>query len=122
MKNLYVDLATGATVTLGIRSGKPRTKWLNKVWCPPEFRNRGVATRLMQKVLAEADAEGITLTLVVCSDLDGGPEDQDLIRWYIKLGFEADSVLCFTRFPTNAVHKKRSRFHGESLGRAVCMG
>lgn len=97
MKHYYEDPLTGASVTLARRD--TGVKWVNKIWCPPVFRGKGNATRLMRQVFAAADAEGITLTLVVCSDLDGGPEDEDLCRWYEKLGFVKTSPLCYTRYP-----------------------
>lgn len=96
MKRFYEDLHTGATVTLSRFKGG---YWVDKVFCPHDQRGKGAATRVMRRVLADADAKGITLKLVIAEDGDGGPDNVQLERWYNKLGFVVDATITYVRKP-----------------------
>lgn len=57
-------------------------------------RGNGVARGLMQRVLADADAEGVRLYLAIQPDGTPRSLDEDQLRaWYSRLGFTVDPSL-----------------------------
>ena len=56
------------------------------------LRGRGIARGLMARVLADADAEGAAIYLVIDPDGTGLDEDQ-LREWYRRLGFVKDPTI-----------------------------
>ena len=66
-------------------------KWLRSLYCEPEQRRTGAATRLMRQIIAQADATRVALVLhPLAGDADGDPDAPDterLERWYRSLGF-----------------------------------
>jgi len=73
-----------AIVDLTCMSGK---LWeVNRINTPRLHRERGVARELMRQVTHDADAEGATLRLLI--NPSDGLQWQDLVLWYMRLGFE----------------------------------
>jgi N-acetylglutamate synthase-like GNAT family acetyltransferase len=80
MKNVYHDLAYGATIDL---SPGGRFCLLNRI--AVQKRGQGAGARLMAQVLADADAESVDLMLSV--DPSPGTDYSRLRAWYERLGF-----------------------------------
>lgn len=100
MRNAYFDAETGASITLSrCQIAKRPGKTIDKVFVPPRSRGKGAASRLLRQILALADREGLTLRLVISSDQDGGPDDEQLERWYTSLGFERQGFTWLVRVP-----------------------
>lgn len=94
MQSVYSDVEHYSTVSLmEIEIG-----WLiTGVEVNRKFRGHGYASKLIGKVLEEADRERTTLLLTVDPDGTGMNHDQ-LRTWYSKLGFipysgEEDSLI-----------------------------
>jgi predicted N-acetyltransferase YhbS len=81
MQNIYHDLAYGATADLMI--GKPFTLLTRLA---VQKRGQGAGKRLMERVLTDADEEGIDLMLSV--DPSPGIDEARLRAWYQRLGFQ----------------------------------
>lgn len=58
---------------------------LNRINVPKPYRGRGFASTLLRTILADADREGVRLTLGV--DSSGGLSVQQLVAWYKRHGF-----------------------------------
>lgn len=87
MKGTYSDIDHWSTVDLiDIGIGY----LITRVEVMKQFRGKGHASRLLGKVIEDADREGVTLHLSV--EPDGSEESIDekgLLQWYDKLGFKA---------------------------------
>jgi ribosomal protein S18 acetylase RimI-like enzyme len=59
--------------------------WIDWVYVPPGFRDAGLGGQLMRRVLQDADAHGVRLSLEAraCGETDQAA----LERWYEKFGF-----------------------------------
>lgn len=67
-------------------------EWLlTRVAVPRPHRGTGVARELLRRVLADADAEGVTLRLSVVPYGNGGLERRELAEWYARHGFRVDA-------------------------------
>lgn len=64
---------------------------ITRINVPKEFRNKGVASKLLQRVLDEADKEKINLWLEISAS-DGLNYDQ-LEAWYKRHGFKGTTIL-----------------------------
>jgi ribosomal protein S18 acetylase RimI-like enzyme len=87
MRSVYFDRETRGIVDLVDTSSwcGSKTFLITRINVPPQYRRRGVATSLLQQVLADADKEGVTLWLEVLSS--GDMTDEQLGKWYEKFGF-----------------------------------
>jgi GNAT superfamily N-acetyltransferase len=62
---------------------------LNRVITTAKYRGQGYARKTMADCLMDADIEGVTLLLQVIGEgRDEDPDDELLIAWYGRLGFE----------------------------------
>lgn len=123
MRNVFIDAETGASISLSRcringRSGKS----VDKVYCPPAHRGKGIAGRLFRQILAQADAEGLMLRLVIASDDDGGPDDTELERWYTSLGFKRTGFCWYVRVPNGNETLHASRVSSQDRTRPLFMG
>ncbi len=66
---------------------RDQCRWVRKVYVPAEHRGKGQATFLMHKIIGKAQDAGLTLLLTPGAFDEDGPEDDQLERWYRKLGF-----------------------------------
>lgn len=80
-----VRLGKGQIARIKLEQQTPTDAWIDWVFVPPAHRGKGLAGRLMARVLADADAAGITVSLEprACAGLDQGA----LERWYQGFGF-----------------------------------
>lgn len=85
MKTCYVDKEHRAIADI-IRPGELTPNWtISRINVPAEYRGKGVGGKLLREILADADAEGVTLQLeIMPSD---GLTYEELRRWYISYGF-----------------------------------
>lgn len=92
MKSMYIDRETRAIIDIDL-PGDDGLRWISRVNVPTASRGQGVARRLMEKVLIDADADGITLALWVIPTGRTGvdPGVGGLVAWYERLGFERGS-------------------------------
>lgn len=75
-----------------------RVYTINRIWVAPSHRGKGFGSQVMQKVLADADAQGITLRLLVAPQ--DGLKYEELVAWYERCGFvQSDSILVYYRQP-----------------------
>jgi GNAT superfamily N-acetyltransferase len=61
---------------------------IERISVRPTLRGQGIASRLLDRVCADADAEGVVLTLLV--QPEGGRRSMtygELMRWYARRGF-----------------------------------
>lgn len=85
MKHMYADIENGVIIHLmDIGDG-----WLvTSVGVQSHQRGTGAASRLLDEVLKEADAEGVSMFLSI--EPDGTGLDAATLRsWYERKGFEA---------------------------------
>lgn len=85
MKTCYVDMETRSIADL-IAPGELAPGWcISRINVPEPHRGKGNGTKILKRILADADAEGRTLWLEVHSS---GPLDNNqLIDWYTRHGF-----------------------------------
>lgn len=106
MRETYFDFATRGVVNL------TRMRWdgmdepdvwnVCRVNTPPVDRGKGVAARLMEDVLQQADTEGVTLWLWI--NPSGPMNYSDLADWYNRLGFRRTFLLSHTADFTGTVY------------------
>lgn len=93
MRNQYIDVKTGAVCLLSrYRDGRR----IDRIWVPEAHRQKGAGNRLLKHVLLAADAEQITLRLIICADDDSDMDNLALQRWYRSLGFDNDDGALYT--------------------------
>lgn len=86
--NLRYRHETGlAKLSLGEDEDYPGGWWIDWLSVPIFDRGKGYSRRVMDLVLADADRDGVVLTLAAhsCGDMDHA----DLISFYERLGFVA---------------------------------
>jgi GNAT superfamily N-acetyltransferase len=104
MRTAFIDEETGASISVSrCRIGGRNGRTIDKVYCPPAHRGKGIAGRLFRQILAQADREGLMLRLIVSGDDDGGPDDEQLASWYTSLGFERVGFSWYVRVPNGKV-------------------
>lgn len=86
------ELMEGASLMVGMCEGvpaamRPRLREISKVFVPEQFRRQRRATALLNFVCQEADANRITLLLVVEPYGKDGPTAEQLKDWYEQFGF-----------------------------------
>lgn len=101
MKNIYFDPKTRAIADLtGIGEMVPKTRTITRINVPADYRGRGLGTRLLKKILADADAFGVALSLEI---MPSGPLDYDALEaWYRRHGFRP-----WKKFPLVFIRKPR---------------
>lgn len=92
MKDTYANVEDGSCIHL-MELGPPASDWMiTSVGVQRSLRGRGAAGRLLDLVLAEADAEGTLLILSV--QPDGTGLDEDTLRaFYGRRGFRLAPLL-----------------------------
>ena len=94
MDNCYVDPEHNAIADLiRYRDGK----LLTRINVPREHRGRGIASKLLKRITADADRTGTTLYAWV-SPSDGLGENA-LSAWYRRNGFRLEQTRRMTRTP-----------------------
>jgi ribosomal protein S18 acetylase RimI-like enzyme len=73
-----------ATVAIYRRHG---VLWMTDVWTSPDHRRKGLASKLIRAALDQFGAESIYLH--VAAHTDQPLDDQALIAWYQRFGFES---------------------------------
>jgi GNAT superfamily N-acetyltransferase len=63
--------------------------YFNRIYTPPQYRNKGYGTKVLKQVIAWADKEGqhIYLDRNAYGAETGGLNDAQLEKWYSKYGF-----------------------------------
>ena len=69
------------------RCSHPQGYAITEVYVPANYRQQGIATRLMEEVIEDAELEEETLALRVAPYGDGLMEVEQLEDWYARLGF-----------------------------------
>lgn len=87
MRSSYVNVEEGAVVHLMEITGG--AVWIVTSVAVPLRRNRGkgAASRLLDRVLVDSDAEGVQLVLSVEPDGTDGLDFEALQRFYVRHGF-----------------------------------
>lgn len=85
-KDYAIRLAKGAIARISLTQESATRARIDWVFVPPAFRGQGLAARILEQVLADADRAGVTLILEAraCAGLDQAA----LERWYAGFGFE----------------------------------
>jgi GNAT superfamily N-acetyltransferase len=74
-----------------------KTLMLTRINVPTPYRGQGHASKLLKQILADADAEGITIHLHASPS--GGLDESQLIAWYERHGFVTKNCLIMERNP-----------------------
>lgn len=106
MRPCYFDFGPGSQWTNSIvdlippdEFGRPPgSPWvITRINVPAKHRGQGHGTRMLKRVLDDADADGVMLEL---SPLASGPLDREaLVAWYHRHGFEVSEWPTMTRAP-----------------------
>lgn len=101
MKNIYIDKTTRSIADLtNMGEMVPKTMTITRINVLPEHRGRGLGSRLLKTILADADAAGVALSLEI---MPSGPLDYDALeRWYRRHGFRP-----WKKFPLVFIRKPR---------------
>lgn len=101
MQNCYVDTRTRAIADLtNVGEMVPKTRTITRINVPHEHRGRGLGTKLLRQILADADAEGVALSLEI---MPSGPLDYAALEaWYRRWGFRP-----WKKFPSVFIRKPR---------------
>lgn len=85
MKNCFVDFEYNAIADL-TPEFVPNTWTITRINVPKPSRGKGIGTKLLNEICAEADRNKVTLTLEIMpsGDLDYGA----LHAWYLRHGFK----------------------------------
>lgn len=81
-----IRLDKGAIARISLTQESATRARIDWVFVPPSFRGRGLAARILNQVLADADLAGATLVLEAraCAGLD----QEALEAWYAGFGFQ----------------------------------
>jgi GNAT superfamily N-acetyltransferase len=98
MRECYsIKLSIAALAVADLQWEDEGVYWLTRINVPRAYRRRGVGTRLLKRILRDANREEATIKLgVVCSDRTMG--QRALRAWYKKHGFkptETQDVLIY---------------------------
>lgn len=97
MKGSYWHEPTGTSIDMTPDFQDPTVFEVNRVFTPAGSRGQGGAKALAEQVIADADAEGITLTGWINPY---GPMDEgQLASFYQRFGAVADERGIYTRTP-----------------------
>lgn len=86
MNHGYFDLKSGAQVDLIHGKLDDQISIITRIVVPKNSRGQRHASKLMERVLEDADAEQVMLVLAVES-YDDGLTNEQLAEWYERLGF-----------------------------------
>lgn len=86
METCYVDNQVYGIADL-IHPGEllPGTWVISRINIPERFRGMGHGSKLLKRIVAQADAEGVILGLTI--NPYGAMDYEDLEAWYIRYGF-----------------------------------
>lgn len=103
MKNCFVDLDTRGILDLSPEM-VPDSWTITRISVPAEHRRRGVGNKLLGEALAEADREGIKLTLEI--NPYGAMTYDELESWYMRNGFRHHPRYggFYIRYPSPPTH------------------
>lgn len=76
---------------------EPNTYLLTRINVPTKLRGHGVGSLLLDKILAQADALGVTIVLE--AHASGGMGNKNLVDWYKRRGFETQVLGTMARKP-----------------------
>lgn len=97
MKSAYIDVPSRAMINTS-PTDESDTYEVNRVSVPARnMRGKGIASILMKELLAEADKEGVTLTLWIHPS--GGLTYEQLESWYMRCGFVEQEIGNYLRVP-----------------------
>jgi GNAT superfamily N-acetyltransferase len=87
MDSCYVDYEhRGIADVTNLGEMVPKTRTITRINIPEESRGRGLGTKLLRRILADADAEGVILSLEI---MPSGPLDYNALEaWYRRWGFK----------------------------------
>ena len=95
MRSNYIDTTTGASAALT----RGFNNWMIvRISVPEARRDRGYGTRLLKRILADADQDG--RVLVLCPIAGNGLTESQLRAWYARHGFRTRNALTLERLPT----------------------
>lgn len=85
MKATYIDFKTRsiADVSTGVLSQE--WAWIHRINVPASHRGKGIGSKLLREICADADSENTELRLVVSPS--GDLNFTDLYEWYSRYGF-----------------------------------
>lgn len=101
-----LEVALSVAVPMHMRSA---TREIAKLSVPLTHRRKHLATALLNLVCQEADANSITLLLIVEPFGGDGPDEEQLIAWYEKFGFQRLQDVPSGAFMARKVHQAESR-------------
>ena len=106
MKHEYLDNRTGASAFLTRVQRDGRVWNLARITVYPSYRGRGYGTRMLKRILADADREGVELRLYVCGG--NGLTDEQLTAWYKRYGFTVRNALMMERLPKQPMKEQQN--------------
>lgn len=120
MKTCYVDIEHRAIADL-IAPGELTPNWtITRINVPEKFRGNGLGSKLLDEILADADAEGQALQLEI---LPSGPLDYDQLEaWYKRRGFRRTVGGYMKRTPAALEGKAVDQGYYEGVQLAEAMG
>ncbi len=83
MKQIYIDEKSSAIADLV--EIHPKCYLVTRINVPKSSRGKGIASRLLDKILGNADTEGVTLEVHPMPS--GGLTRKELVKWYERHGF-----------------------------------
>jgi GNAT superfamily N-acetyltransferase len=85
VKTCYVDFEHRAIADL-VSPGELTPNWtITRINVPKKERGKGYGSALLKQILADADAEGVTLQLEPTPS--DGLDYDELVLWYVRYGF-----------------------------------
>lgn len=86
MDNIYILKKSRSIADLtGVGDMVPGTRTITRINVPSEHRSKGLGSKLLGRICADADREAVSLSLEI---LPSGPLSyEDLQRWYVRYGF-----------------------------------
>lgn len=89
MKATYIDKETHAIAD--VYDDPQSDKFIiTRINVPKQHRKQGHGTRLLQRILDDADKEGVKLALFCAPS--GGLTFRQLVNWYKRHGFDKDEL------------------------------
>lgn len=87
MEQVYIDRDSRAIADC-LKPDSKGVVLITRINVPREYRFLGIGTRLLQRILDDADREGIDLELWPMPS--GGLKYRELVSWYERHGFVQD--------------------------------
>jgi len=99
MQTCYVNHACRAIADL-VRPGELTPDWtITRINVPVAYRGQGFGSKLLDQILADADAEGVAIQCEVSPS--GGLNYDQLTAWYMRRGFQYTELGYLRRTPRN---------------------